>query len=374
MRPQQIGSAHTAGELSTAEVRRRLDELADRLRARHTWLRHQDAIGAGLMAAGLATMMAVAWGWHAGLLGLAAVLVLNALASSVIHELEHDLIHRQYFKRKPWAHHLMLGLCWIARPTTVNPWLRCNLHLHHHKVSGSESDVEERGLTNGEPWGVKRLVMTLDAMLALALRPVAMPRAVKLYHRSYPQLRAHLLVFAYFPLGYLAYGAWYACLYGLAADALLAAGHGVLPTFASWGPQGVQLQAGLEFVAATWLAPNLLRSACLYFISSNMHYYGDIDPRNVRQQTQVLDSWWLLPFNLFCCNFGATHSLHHYQVGQPFYVRALIARPGNRVLAEAGVRFNDWGTFTRANRWTRPADRVARATAPAEPVELRKAA
>lgn len=374
MHPQQVFAPHAAAALDTAEVRRRLDRLADDLRARHRWLRHQDAIGAGLMAVCLAAMAAAAWGWQAGALGLAAVIVLNALASSVIHELEHDLIHRQYFKRTPWAHNVMLALCWIARPTTVNPWMRRNLHLHHHKVSGSESDVEERGLTNGEPWGLKRLIMTLDAMLALALRPLAMPRAVRLYHRTYPHLRANLLVFAYFPLGYLAYGAWYACLYGLAADALHAAGHGWLPTFASFGPAGVQAQELLQLVAATWLAPNLLRSACLYFISSNMHYYGDIDPRDIRQQTQVLDSWWLLPFNLFCCNFGATHSLHHYQVGEPFYVRALIARAGNRVLAQAGVRFNDWGTFRRANRWTRPGDAAAQAAPPAEPMALRKAA
>lgn len=32
-------------------------------------------------------------------------------------------------------------------------------------------------------------------------------------------------------------------------------------------------------------------------------------------------------------------------------VRAMSAKEGNQVLARAGVRFNDWGTFRRANRW-----------------------
>lgn len=339
--------------LSTSQVRQQLDRLAAELRQRHGWLRHQDAIGASLMAAGVFVMVAAAWGYHAGLLGAAAVILINALASSVIHELEHDLLHRLYFKRRPWAHHLMLALCWLTRPTSISPWLRRDLHLHHHKVSGSASDVEERGLTNGEPWGIKRLVMTLDGMLALALRPLAMPQAIRLYHAANPQIRTNLLAFAYFPLGYLAYAAWYGAVYAWAADALHAAGHGVLPRLSTLGSWGAPLQHTLSFIAVTWLAPNLLRTACLYFISSNMHYYGDIDPRRLRQQTQVLDSWWLLPLNALCCNFGATHTLHHYQVGEPFYVRTLIARDGRRVLAQAGVRFNDWGTFRRANRWTR---------------------
>lgn len=366
--------------LSTAQVREQLDKLARQLRQRHRWLRHQDAIGAAVMAASVATMLATAWGYQAGLLGAAAAILINALASSLVHELEHDLLHRLYFKQGPWAHHLMLALCWLTRPTSISPWLRRDLHLHHHKVSGSASDVEERGLTNGEPWGLKRLVMTLDGMLALALRPLAMPQAIRLYHAANPHIRTNLLAFAYFPLGYLAYAAWYAALYGWAADALHAMGHGVLPRLSASGSWGAPLQAALSFVAITWLAPNVLRTACLYFISSNMHYCGDIDPRNLRQQTQVLDSWWLLPLNALCCNFGATHTLHHYQVGEPFYVRSLIARDGKRVLARAGVRFNDWGTFRRANRWTRgTADdagdaAIERPERRAQPAPLRRAA
>jgi hypothetical protein len=41
----------------------------------------------------------------------------------------------------------------------------------------------------------------------------------------------------------------------------------------------------------------------------------------VIQQTQVLNPWWMLPFQLFCFNFGSTHAIHHFVVRDPFYIR-----------------------------------------------------
>lgn len=35
----------------------------------------------------------------------------------------------------------------------------------------------------------------------------------------------------------------------------------------------------------------------------------------------------------------------------PFYIRQLTAPVAHRVMREMGVRFNDFGTFARANRW-----------------------
>jgi hypothetical protein len=86
-------------------------------------------------------------------------------------------------------------------------------------------------------------------------------------------------------------------------------------------------------------------------VSSNVHYYGDINPRNVVQQTQVWSSPWVLPFQLFCFNFGSTHAIHHFVVQEPFYLRQLVAREAHVVMREHGVRFNDFGTLLRANRW-----------------------
>ena len=47
-----------------------------------------------------------------------ACIALAAFFASLTHELEHDLIHYMYFRKKPWAHHLMLALVWLARPST----------------------------------------------------------------------------------------------------------------------------------------------------------------------------------------------------------------------------------------------------------------
>jgi len=68
----------------------------------------------------------------------------------------------------------------------------------------------------------------------------------------------------------------------------------------------------LNFLAIAWFLPSTLRTFSLHFISSNMHYYGDVERGNIMQQTQVLNAWWLFPFQLFCCNFGATHAIHHF--------------------------------------------------------------
>nr|WP_256324414.1 fatty acid desaturase [Pseudomonas sp. 06C 126] len=105
-------------------------------------------------------------------------------------------------------------------------------------------------------------------------------------------------------------------------------------------------------VVVILIAPNLIRQFCLFFISSNMHYYGDVAPRNALQQTQVMNPWWLWPFQMFCFNFGSTHSIHHFVVRDPFYLRQMTAPYAHKVMAQAGVRFNDFGTYKRANRFS----------------------
>ena len=106
----------------------------------------------------------------------------------------------------------------------------------------------------------------------------------------------------------------------------------------------------VDFLTVVLVGPNVLRSFCLHFVSSNMHYFGDVEDGNFMQQTQVLNPWWLLPFQLFCFNFGSTHAIHHFVVRDPFYIRQWLASDAHRVMRDAGVRFNDLGTFRRANR------------------------
>lgn len=338
----------------TARIKQVVLQAGQDLRARHPWLKHQDAIGALIMAVSLAGMVGTATLYYQGLIAWWLCIPAVAIFASFIHELEHDLIHLMYFRNKPWANKLMLWLGWIARPSTVSPFVRRDLHLHHHKHSGTETDLEERGITNGERWGLKRLIMTGDNMLAVYLRPKATLQMVRAYlktknakTRAEYQAMAWEQRLAYFPLGTVYYLAW----------------HGVLAYWAVAGIAtltGAPLQLsetaqaavdGLNFLAVVWMLPSFLRTFCLHFISSNMHYYGDVEDGNILQQTQVLNPWWLLPFQLFCFNFGATHAIHHFVVKEPFYIRQWTAPTAHRVMREMGVRFNDLGTFKRANRF-----------------------
>ena len=324
------------------------------LRQRHPWLRHQDAIGAGILVLSLLGMIASGSLYVQGLIHWWLCVPLTALFASFIHELEHDLIHLMYFRKTPWANSLMLALGWLARASTVSPFVRRKLHLHHHKFSGTESDLEERGITNGERWGLKRLLMTGDNMLAVYLRPLTMVKATKAYIKaqkpaSLAEARAmgRQQLHAYFPLGnlyYLLFHTWvvsHALLFLLPLAGVTVA----LPAMAE------SLLAILDVFAVVYALPCLLRTFCLHFISSNMHYYGDVEARNVMQQCQVLNVWWLFPLQLFCFNFGSTHAIHHFAVKEPFYIRQWNARIAHQVMREMGVRFNDLGTFRRANRF-----------------------
>lgn len=312
-----------------------------RLRAAHPVLKHQDALGAAILAFAWAGIVASGWAYYAGAISAWLCIPLVAFCASLTHELEHDLIHWMYFKKTPWAHHTMMALVWLARPTTINPWARRQLHFNHHKFSGQANDLEERAITNGERWGLRRLLMTGDNFLSIMLRMGKVPadKRLKLFVRA---------AAGYFPLGWIQIAVWYDFL-GYHALNGVAAAAGTSIAWWSWIPQAMQV---VNFLTVAWIAPNVLRSFCLHFVSSNMHYFGDVEQDNVIQQCQVLNAWWMTPFHLFCFNFGSTHAIHHFVVKEPFYIRQLTAPVAHRVMREMGVRFNDAATFRRANRWS----------------------
>lgn len=43
--------------------------------------------------------------------------------------------------------------------------------------------------------------------------------------------------------------------------------------------------------------------------------------------------------------------MHHYVPGQPFYIRELVFRRVKKLMVEKGVRLNDFGIVSRANRY-----------------------
>ena len=315
------------------------------LRHRHPVLQHQDAIGAGLLAVSLLGMLASGWLHVQGIWPAWLTIVVTAMFASLTHELEHDLIHKMYFRKTPWAHNLMMGLVWLARPSTINPWVRRDLHFHHHKTSGQPIDLEERAITNGEPWGPRRLLMLADNALSVLLRAHRAPSPLNILKRSF---------LAYFPLGVVFWASWHLFLGFHASDAIAQA----FGTPIAWSNETLALMHTLDTWVVVLIAPNVLRSFCLHFVSSNMHYHGDVEAGNQIEECQVLDSWLMLPFHLFCFNFGSTHAIHHFLVKEPFYIRQMTASAVKPVMRDMGVRFNDFGTFLRANRLGR-ADPVA---------------
>lgn len=348
----------TDAEKSALIKKTALDAGAE-LRERHPWLKHQDLIGASIMAISLLGMIASGALYIYDVIPWYVCVPVTAFFASLIHELEHDLIHLMYFRKKRWANDLMLALGWLARASTISPFVRRKLHFHHHKVSGTESDIEERGITNGVPWGIRRFLMTGDNMLAVYLRPFQMAKATRAYIRAQkPKSKAEAKqigreqLLSYVPLGtvyYLLFHTWVVAHAVLIGADLFGISLNVPETW-------MTALGYLNVFAVVYMLPSLLRTFCLHFISSNIHYYGDVEPNNVMQQCQVMNPWWLLPMQAFCFNFGSTHAIHHFAVKEPFYIRQWTAPTAHKVMREMGVRFNDYGTFLRANRMNRKSE------------------
>jgi fatty acid desaturase len=336
-------------QVRIASVRAQIHEVTDRFKDRHPWIvKHQNTLGLTIFCVAILGVLVDAALFIAGVMPWWLCIPVSAFWLSLLHELEHDLIHSLYFRRNRKAQNLMLLGVWIMRPSTINPWTRRRMHLHHHRVSGTESDLEERGITNGEEWNWRRALMTGDGALAIYLRPYEMRKMVREFVRAQakndPEERARLAReqrLSYFPLGMIHYALWHAFLIYHAVNIIT-----------GWTLTGVaaEVMDVIDVLAVTYMAPNALRTFCLHLVSSNMHYFGDVEPGNVLQQTQVWTSPWLWPLHAFCFNFGSTHAIHHFVVGDTFYVRQAIARDAHSVLRENGVRFNDFDTFRRANR------------------------
>lgn len=330
-----------------AAIRGQLIEIGDRWRAEHPLLaRNQDAVGMFFFLISVVGVLADAVLYVGGAIPWWVCVPASAFWLSILHELEHDLIHRMYFRGRRRVHNAMMFGVWFLRPSTINPWIRRRLHLHHHQVSGTESDIEERALTNGERWGGHRLIKLLDQFIGMYLRPWHAKELARAYIREEAksaeevQALAAELKRSYFPLGPIHYGLWHLFIVAHALQLL-----------------GVPIPANpaydtLNVLAVVLLAPNAFRTFCLHFVSSNLHYFGDVETHNVLQQTQVWTSRWLWPVHAFCFNFGGTHAIHHFLVRDPFYLRQAIARDCQAVLRAGGVRFDDYGTFRRANRFT----------------------
>lgn len=337
----------------TSKIRKEIIESYKALKCKYPLLKYQNAIGLSifLLCVGLSLLMGYLW--YIDVVPAWILIVVNAFLFGVLHELEHDLIHYMYFKGNKAIHNLMLFSVWILRPLTLNPWFRRTLHLHHHRFSGTLHDVEERGVTNGEKWTLRRLLFTPDLVLGNLLRVRGLFSDIKreVDNGNLKFETAHKLklcgVFGLIPLTIVSH----IILYFFGADLLL--------DFLNR-----KFEIGFVFPAViksilSWcnpiiyiiLLPNLLRQFCLHFITSNLHYFGDVEKGNVIEQTQILTVWWTYPFQIFCFFFGWTHGIHHFVVNESFYVRHIARKKAHEIMKAHGVRFNDMGTFRRANRF-----------------------
>jgi hypothetical protein len=258
-----------------------------------------------------------------------------------------------YFKKNKFMHNLMMLGVWVFRPMTINPWFRRDLHFHHHRTSGTKTDIEERGVTNGETWGFRRFITTADILLGGVLRGNIIRKDIIEAVKNGELPKEQALVFkkvkmyGMMPFTLALYLVWY---FFLAHYAL----HFISNIFDIGYQSPAIIEAQFKWInplVAILIFPNLFRMFSLHFITSNMHYYGDVELGNVMQQTQVLNKWYFLPFQLFCFNFGSTHAIHHFVVNETFYVRQMTASKAHKVMQEQGVRFNDVASIKRANRF-----------------------
>ena len=328
-------------KINTQEIRRAIMNHCKELERKYSILKHQNALGFGILSFAIGVFIISSLFYLNDYIAWWACIIINALCISVAHEIEHDLIHNLYFKKNRIMHNIMMTLVWIVRPSTANPWVRRKIHLKHHQMPGTYEDLEERLLSNGQRWGLLRLWMISDFMVAVAVI-IIQEKSWKEKQELFKQAIKTL-----FPLSFL----HSLIVYSFIVFHLINIVSVLFVMPVAWSEMTLKIFNFIDILMVIIIAPNILWSFCLHFISSNMHYYGDNESGNTIQETQVLNPWWLLPFNLFCFNFGSTHAIHHFVVNEPFYIRQLSAPFAHKVMKRMGVRFNDLRTFNRANRW-----------------------
>ena len=124
---------------------------------------------------------------------------------SILHELEHDLIHDQYFRRQRRLQDVLFLVIWLSK-LSLNPWYRRRIHLRHHRFSGQKIDIEERLIGLGLPFGCACLSLPpFGSLLLLDQLRARMPRlsATASVFLSLP-VYLPLLLLTYAGFGYLA--------------------------------------------------------------------------------------------------------------------------------------------------------------------------
>ncbi|UYW02499.1 fatty acid desaturase [Flavobacterium agricola] len=338
---------------TTSYIRQEITQTYKNFRSKYPILKHQNAIGFSIFALSVIFSATISVLWLNNMVSTWLLVVVNAFLFGVLHELEHDLIHYMYFKNNKIVHNLLLLFVWLLRPLTLNPWFRRTLHFHHHRFSGTLHDIEERGVTNGEKWGIIRFLFTPDLVLGNLIRVRKLFADIKqeVANGNLKIEVAHKIkqagVFGLIPITIVSHLILYLFSIQLILNFLdVNFGLGIyLPE------QLTSLLTYLSPLIYIILIPNLLRQFCLHLVTSNLHYFGDVEKGNVVEQTQVINVWWTFPLQFFCFFFGWTHAIHHFVVNETFYVRHLTRKKAHQIMRASGVRFNDLASIKRANRF-----------------------
>jgi hypothetical protein len=207
-------------------------------------------------------------------------------------------------------------------------------------------DIEERGITNGDRLSVLRLLVLPDLLLSGILRIPRLRKEILIeYNKGNLSKNDMRLIIRTVLLGLLPFGVPLTILwYVFAVIHLL---HWIGYPLAQFD----LLLQWIEPLMVLLVIPNLIRQFALHFVSSNMHYMGDVEAGNVIQQVQVFTPWWSTPLQWFCFFFGATHAIHHFVVNEPFYLRQLTRKAAQDVLIENGIRMNDVKSLRFSNRY-----------------------
>ena len=103
-----------------------------RLRQKYSWLQHQNTLGMLWFCGSITVMAITSFLYIYNIMPWYYAMTLMAVAVSIMHELEHDLIHDMYFKDSKFIQHFMFAVIWVSK-LNANPWWRKPMHLKHHK-------------------------------------------------------------------------------------------------------------------------------------------------------------------------------------------------------------------------------------------------
>jgi len=320
------------------KIKRCILQEEAKLREKYSLLKHQNSLGLLFFIGTIIAIFVIGWSYLTGRLKWYFVIPLMGLPISILHELEHDLIHNLYFKNSKLIQDIMFSFIWFFK-FHGNPWWRRDIHHWHHRVSGQSNDIEERliGLGMNVTW--KRLGVTSHPLgFITEIKDIkrCAENALDLSYMNRASMATALILLIF-----------------LKAFPILLLLHFIVPQYIT---QAYGIDTIYSYVRDFMILlafPLILRQSCLVAMSTACHYFGDIPKNNLYFQNQILDHWILTPLQIYCWWFGATHIIHHYIPQQPFYMRPLLKKNVFKVMEELGVRKNDWGIIKRANRWNR---------------------